>query len=435
MTTDSFNAHNPKGESVCARTKNGCARPICLITHEFYPKHGGIATFSEEIAHAASTLGYDIEVWAQDADRNIEKQWPFSVRRLPLLRGTHNIGCRLRIAWELIIKRRLLRNAIVYMPEPGPLLAMMALQFFSGFLPEKLVVTFHGSEILRFHRNPVRRALTRRLIRNAWRVSTLTRYTRELLYEYFPEARGKTILSPGAVRNQFALNGSHAGTPRGGGRIDSTPPFAMPERVSGKLVVLTVGRIHPRKGQLHTLRALQALPADVRANVEYWVAGKTNGSDYEKNLRKISAPGNGLAVRFLGEVPDHQLGDVYKSADIFAMTSVPHEESIEGFGLVYLDAAAHGLPVIAHDVGGVAEAVVDGITGMLVPPQPGANGDASPQLTAAFEKLLGDKSLRGRMGAAGRAHALGGSWNESAKMLFATDDMRINGAGHYSPAT
>ena len=58
--------------------------PIFLITHEFYPVRGGIATFTEEIAKATAGLGYEVEVWAQSAPPQIEKPWPFRLRRLPL---------------------------------------------------------------------------------------------------------------------------------------------------------------------------------------------------------------------------------------------------------------------------------------------------------------------------------------------------------------
>jgi phosphatidylinositol alpha-1,6-mannosyltransferase len=63
-------------------------------------------------------------------------------------------------------------------------------------------------------------------------------------------------------------------------------------------------------------------------------------------------------VRFLGNLPDAELDRVYAQADVFALTSIDHGHSVEGFGLVYLEASAHGLPVVAHRVGGVAEAVV-----------------------------------------------------------------------------
>src|SRR5688572_5901163 len=172
----------------------GC--PVFLITHEFYPKRGGIATFTEEIARASVTLGYNVEVWAQSAPLAAEKQdWPFRIRRMPL-RGTHDLLCQFRLARELIRHRRDLRHATVYLPEPGPMLAMMLLQFFHAFRPNRLVLTFHGSEILNFARSPLRRWLARRLIGHATRVSTLTNYTQALLLSHFPEASEKIFLTP-----------------------------------------------------------------------------------------------------------------------------------------------------------------------------------------------------------------------------------------------
>ena len=73
-------------------------------------------------------------------------------------------------------------------------------------------------------------------------------------------------------------------------------------------------------------------------------------------LRAEAAKFPDLTVRFFGNIPDEELSTLYDRADIFAMTSINHRDSVEGFGLVYLEAAAHGLPIIAHDVGGVREA-------------------------------------------------------------------------------
>jgi len=133
--------------------------PLFLITHEFYPVSGGIATFAEEIARASAILGYDVEVWAQSASPAVEKDWPFRMRRLPL-KGTHDLICQFKLACELVASRRQLRNATVYLPEPGPMLTMMLLQFFKAFRPKRLVLTFHGTEILRFARSPIRRWLS-----------------------------------------------------------------------------------------------------------------------------------------------------------------------------------------------------------------------------------------------------------------------------------
>jgi len=366
--------------------------PVFLITHEFYPVRGGIATFAEEIAKASAGLGYDVEVWAPSAPAQAEKKWPFRLRRLPL-KGTHDLWCQLRLAFQLIRTRRQLRHAIVYLPEPGPMLTMMLLQFFHAFRPRRLVLTFHGSEILKFTRRPLRRWLARRLIGHAARVSTLTNYTQELLLASFPEAADKIFLTPGALRTDFVV----------------VPP--KPARPKGKIAVLTVGRLHPRKGQLLTLRALQALAPDVRARLEYWIVGSQSKGRYGEILRAAAAESD-FDVKFLGNLPDEELAEIYDHADIFAMTSVNLEHSIEGFGLVYLEAAAHGLPVVAHDVGGVSEAVADGVTGLLVPPNRPA------QLAAAFERLIHDETLRHRLGDAGREWAGRNCWKQSAEALF-----------------
>ena len=182
---------------------------VFVITHEFFPKRGGIATFTEEVARAGAALGHSIEVWAQSAGHHPEKSWPFTLRRLPLS-GTHNLACRLKLIVRLIRERRRLRYATVYLPEPGPMLALMALLPLRTFRPRRIVLTFHGSEILRFHADPVTRWLTRRLIRHAFRITTLTHYTKNLLCECFPEANAKTFLTPGALRAYF---GTVARTP------------------------------------------------------------------------------------------------------------------------------------------------------------------------------------------------------------------------------
>jgi glycosyltransferase involved in cell wall biosynthesis len=367
---------------------------VFLVTHEFYPRHGGIATFAEQIARAAANQGYDIEVWAQAALPGAkEKEWPFRLRRMPL-KGTHGMACQLRMMKEMIVHRRRLRYATVYLPEPGPMLAMMMLQAVPSFRPKHLVLTFHGSEILRFYNDPVTRLLAGRLIHRASRISVLTGYTRELLCERFPGAADKTFLTPGALREDFAP-ATAAETPKRHGRI----------------VILTVGRLHPRKGQLFIIEAMQDLPPAQRESIEYWLVGGDSKENYEERLKE-AADRSGLTVRFLGRVPDDELARIYSQADIFAMTSIDHRHSVEGFGLVYLEAAAHGLPVVAHAVGGVPEAVVDGVTGLLVPP---ADRQA---LCAAFSRLIADQDLRHKLGAAGRRWARRNSWARSVDLLF-----------------
>jgi glycosyltransferase involved in cell wall biosynthesis len=273
------------------------------------------------------------------------------------------------------------------------MLALMLLQLFPTFRPKFLVLTFHGSEVLKFHRNPFTRLMARRLISYASRISVLSGYTRDLLRTHFPESQDKILLTPGALRSDFA--------------VVEHPPAP----VSSKIIVLTVGRLHPRKGQLITLDALAALAPRFRDRIEYWLVGSTAKPHYEQTLRKRAETCD-FPVMFFGDVPDEELSRIYDRADIFGMTSVDYGHSVEGFGLVYLEAAAHGLPVVAHAVGGVAEAVKDGETGLLVPPHHPA------QLTAAFEKLISDEGLRERLGKAGWNWARRNNWSHSARVLF-----------------
>jgi len=367
---------------------------IIIVTHEFYPRRGGIATYTEEIARAAVQAGHDVEVWAQALPpKATEGGWPFRLRRLPL-RGTHGIRCQLSIAREFIRHRKTLRNTTVYLSEPGPILTLMWLQLFGSLCPPRLVLTFHGSEILKFHRNPLWRAFARKLFRRANRLSTLTNYTRELFCRRFSFNEDQVLIAPGAPRSNFE------------------PQYpAQGVNNSEKLIVLTVGRLHPRKGQMHTLRALQSLPADQRAQIEYWLAGTEAKHGYDAKLHQQAAQSD-LPVRFLGNIPDKQLSALYAQADIFALTSIQHSNSIEGFGLVYLEAAAHGLPVVAHDIGGVSEAIHDGRTGLLVP------SDQPAKLTAAFSRLIADPALREQLGTAGRAWAQRNQWSDSVEILF-----------------
>jgi glycosyltransferase involved in cell wall biosynthesis len=117
-------------------------------------------------------------------------------------------------------------------------------------------------------------------------------------------------------------------------------------------------------------------------------------------------------VRFFGAVSDTELESIYARADVFALTSMEYGDSVEGFGLVYLEAAGHGLPIVGHAIGGVSEAVVPDVTGLLLSP-----GDREG-LTAAFARLLSDDTLRARFSVAGRDWAHRHSWQRSAEVLF-----------------
>jgi phosphatidylinositol alpha-1,6-mannosyltransferase len=364
-----------------------------LVTHEFHPHRGGIAIYAAEMARAAKDLGYAVEVWAPALPMGVrEPAWPFPVRRLPLA-GDHSLLSQWRMARELLAHRDRLRAATLYIPEPGPVLAMLLLQYFDTLRPARLMLTFHGSEIQRLGSRRVLRWSTSHLLQKTTRISVVSAFARDLFQRTFPESADKVVLTPGALRTDLAVD---------------KPVVSKTRR---KLVVLTVARINPRKGQREVIAALAALPDTLRDRVEYWLVGGHNKENYADALAAEAARAD-FPVKFLGDIPDEKLGAIYAEADVFAMTSMPHRHSVEGFGLVYLEAGAHRLPVVAHAIGGVPEAVIDGETGLLVPP-----GDQSA-LTAAFVRLLSDPALRRRLGEGGHARARAHSWRDSAQSLF-----------------
>jgi len=370
-------------------------RRLIVATHEFHPHRGGIAVYAAEMAAAAAGLGHKVEVWAPALPAGtVERAWPFKVRRLAM-GGSHSLRDQWRMARALLRERKAWDHALLYVPEPGPILALQVLQLIGRLPPGPLVITLHGSDVLKLGMRPLVSWSARRLLTRADRLSVVSRHTQALLEEFFPGFGSKVVLTPGALRSDFRPG---AGAARPAGADD-------------KVIILTVARLHPRKGQLRLIEALRALEPRQKGRIEYWLAGGHSKEGYEPALQ-AAARDAGFPVKFLGEVDDAELGGLYAQANIFAMTSVPHKLSVEGFGLVYLEAGAHGLPVVAHAIGGVPDAVRHDETGLLVPP------DDPAALTAALARLIDDPALRRRLGAAGRELARRHSWADNALALF-----------------
>ncbi len=378
-----MNAHAPR--------PSGPA-PLLVLTHEFFPFKGGIAVYTEEMARAAAALGKTVEVWAPKRRELEAASFPFPVRPLQL-RGSQSWPCRIRLARAILANKERFRDAVIYLPEPGAIRTFLYLQYCGLPHARSLVLTLHGSEILRFTSAPHRRFLFGRLLRRCERVGVVSEHIRELLLDIYPWADEKTRLVPGALRSDF-----HASV-----HVEKKP--------GDRLILLTVGRVHPRKGQHALIEALELLPRDLKQQVEYWIAGPVIRREYQTQLERAAAR-CGVPVRFLGEVADAELPGLYRKADIFAMTSLPRRDSIEGFGLVYLEAAACGLPVLGHHTGGVAEAVRHGETGLLAP------HDDRPVLADLLGKLIYDPSLRRNLALNGRRRVEALSWKRNVEQLF-----------------
>jgi phosphatidylinositol alpha-1,6-mannosyltransferase len=209
-----------------------------------------------------------------------------------------------------------------------------------------------------------------------------------------------------------------------GGRFHPDAPVAREHARGGGPArrLLTVARLVPHKGIDTALRLVAALLAEGQ-DVEYLVAG--SGPAHEGLVRLATDLGIAHRVRWLGAVPDRDLPGLYASTDLYLGLSREEGSEVEGFGLALLEAQATGVPVLAGRGGGTADAVADGITGVLVP-----TGD-SAAVAAAARQLLADPARAAAMGAAGRRRALEAfDWTRVARAFdAAAERFRVATAG------
>jgi phosphatidylinositol alpha-1,6-mannosyltransferase len=244
----------------------------------------------------------------------------------------------------------------------------------------------HGTELIWHGEGPVVRACARRILGAATAVFVVSDYTHNLLNH---------LLRPlhlAAVRKftGFLRQASVAGP------TDEGPMNALPRDA---LVLLTVARLERRKGHEFVIRALADLAGD-HPNVHYCFTGDPARALHLLELAEEWRVGG--KVHCLGILNDDQLRAAYGRAAIYVGLGVEDRRDVEGLGLVFAEAHLHGLPVVAGDVGGVHEIVVDGENGFLV------DATDADQVHDRLDQLLSQPELRRRMGERGREMALDG---------------------------
>lgn len=171
------------------------------------------------------------------------------------------------------------------------------------------------------------------------------------------------------------------------------------------VVVLTVGSLIPRKAHQYVLEAVAALKAE-GYQVLYRIVGEGSARpDLEGLVRQLELRD---VVTFVGQLAPDSLGEEYRACDVFVLPSWD-----EAFGVVYLEAMAHGKPVIACQGEGISDIITDGENGLLVPPRDTA------ALTAALRRLVTDREYASRIGEAGRKRASLLTWRRQAELLLA----------------
>ncbi len=188
-------------------------------------------------------------------------------------------------------------------------------------------------------------------------------------------------------------------------------------------MVLSVGRLQARKGHDVAIRSVAALIEDV-PTVKYVIVG--DGEERPRLERLVSALGVGDRVKFVGEVSEEALPQYYAASDVFLLANRIEQGDFEGFGIVFLEAAASGKPVVGGASGGVVEAVENGVTGVLV------DATRVEDVTAALAALARSPETRRAYGEAGRRRAIDRfSWEAAAAKVKAVHDAAA-GVAHNS---
>ena len=247
-------------------------------------------------------------------------------------------------------------------------------------------VVLHGAEVTVPGRLPGSKQALAYVLRNARHVVAAGGYPSAEADRAAGRSLSTTIVPPGVDTDRFRpLTASE--------RIRTRSDFGLP--ADGQVIV-GVSRLVPRKGFDTAIKAV----ARMRTTHPDLVLAIAGGGRDERRLRSLAAELE-APVRFLGRVPHDDLPRVYGCADVFAMLCRNRWGGLEqeGFGIVFVEAAACGVPQVAGDSGGAAEAVADGETGIVIR-NPERDESAVADTIAAFTLLLADDELRRQMGAA-----------------------------------
>ena len=372
---------------------------LLFITQDFPPDIGGIQTYSWEVAHRFADRVAHLTVMAPDRPEaaSVDRAASFPIVRLP---GRSDLLPLFLLPTLPARARRMQADVAFHAQWQTVGASVLARALFDR--PRRIVCAAHGRELL-FNPatgypglgaayDPLRRALLHQV--DAF--LPVSRYTAGLLHE-----RG---VPPG--RTHVVPNGTDPDCFRPHDDTSLRQRLGLADRS----LLLTVGRLVRRKGIDTVLRALPTI-IQTCPDVAYVIAG--TGPDRARLEQLATRIGIREHVRFVGEVDHDRLPLYYSAADLFVMPARQDPPDVEGFGLVFLEANACGTPVIGARTGGIPDAVQDGETGLLIPP------DAPDALAEATLHVLTDPDLAETLGRQGRYRAVHeASWDHIADHLY-----------------
>ena len=379
---------------------------LLLVTDKFAPHAGGTAViytqWAERLpADRLRVLTTEFPGWREyDADRL------YSIERVPFT----DIP---KLRWPLVWWR-LYRAAFRQAPRLENPVVHCGHVLETGFIGYQLkrkygipfVVHTYAEELTGYGRKPLARRWMQRILAAADGITAIAGYARDLLAELDVDP-ARVIIQPPAADTEIYrpdLDGSRLRAELG---------------LGDRPTLITVARLLRRKGVDVTLEALARLRVEF-PDLAYVVVG--DGPELPR-LREIARSLQVEdAVRFVGRVPHEATPEHYAAADIFIHPNrQTGEGDVEGFGIVFLEAGACGLPVVGGNSGGTPDAIRHGVTGYLV------DGTSPAAVARAIEPLLRDADLRRRMGEAGREWSRQFTWERAAERIWRMSEMIVRG--------
>ena len=344
-----------------------------VLTPDFPPEFGGIqllmyrlVTHFEQIEPTIVTLG-------SDGARHFDRTQSLRIVRIP------SSPLHARAVAIGLLNARGVAEGLRLRPDVvlcGHISASPAARALRRGLGIPYIQYLHGREVV------TRPRLTSGGVRAATAVVAVSRYTEQLAIAHGADERKVHRIPPG---------------------VDPPAGPAVRRAPNGSSTIVSISRLDQRYKGLDVLLRAMPLVRTRAPHARLVVVGDGPRRGAYEHLAQ--AVGAARYVSFLGALPDPQRDAVLESADVFAMPSrLPSDGGGEGFGIVYLEAAAHGVPAVAGAVAGALDAVVDGETGVLVDPTDHV------AVADAISGLLSDRSRAAALGRAGAEHAREHAW-------------------------
>ncbi|MCG8606816.1 glycosyltransferase family 4 protein [bacterium] len=353
------------------------------------------------MATAASEMGYEVNVLAPSYGKNLvdfdQENYKYRIHRYS--GGTFSPRALLPMIWRSWRWISRGEHDIIHAVD-WPHIVTIA--FLKKFISVSFIASLHGSEILIAKASKYTKTLQLKdIFWSPQKLLTNSKFTKNLLLERFPELPAEKIcVAPLGINSYWRKS---VNTP-----TDFRRRYGIPDN---HRILLTVSRIDKRKGHSLVLKAIKNLPCDVKQRLSYLVVGEGEDLKYLDHLKRLAAASQ-VSVVFTGKVKKTQLRDLYRAADIFCLPGQSHPKRIEGFGLVFLEAASQGLPSIASNLGAIPEVVLNGKTGLLVSP------NDIEDLGKSIESLLSQPALIQSMKNEAREWANGFTWERCVNQTY-----------------